>query len=123
MRHGHQFGIGFYGPFILIFLLIIFIILLVILSIMKKKSLNPFSVEAIKILKTKYASGDITVDEFLDVKDKIEKNKIDNDIILKFIKGEVSYEEFKNLKKLWCKVRTLLNILNIILEKNKNWYY
>lgn len=123
MRHGHQFGIGFYGPFILIFLLIIFIILLVILSIMKKKSLNPFSVEAIKILKTKYASGDITVDEFLDVKDKIEKNKIDNDVILKFIKGEVSYEEFKNLKKLWSKVRTLLNILNIILEKNKNWYY
>lgn len=95
MRHGHQFGIGFYGPFILIFLLIIFIILLVILSIMKKKSLNSFSIEAIKLLKTKYASGAITVDEFLDIKDKIEKNKIDNDIILKFVKGELSYEEFK----------------------------
>ena len=128
MKHGHQFGIGFYGPYILAFLLIIFI-LLVYLIIRKKHSPNPFVIKLIELLRINYASGFITVDEFLerkniiqnlnytnsfipmliekyakceidtneftDIKDKIEQNKIDNDTIIKLIKGELSYEEFK----------------------------
>lgn len=128
MKHGHHFGIGFYGPYILAFLLIIFI-LLVYLIIRKKHSPNPFVIKLIELLRINYASGVITVDEFLerkniiqnlnytnssipmliekyakceidtneftDIKNKIEENKIDNDTIIKLIKGELSYEEFK----------------------------
>lgn len=71
MRRGYHMGMGFYGPYILIFILVI-ISILIFLLLKNKSSLDSFKIKLIDILKGKYASGIITADEFLERKSIIE---------------------------------------------------
>lgn len=128
MRNGYHMGMGFYGFDILIFILILFSISLFFI-LKNNSSLSKFKIRLLDILKGKYASGIISMDEFLErksiieeieysseytpilleryascivsteelfkIKNEIETIRLDNFIIEKLVKGELSYEEFK----------------------------
>lgn len=132
MRNGYHIGMGFYGYDILIFILIILSILMFFI-LKNSSSLCKFKVRLLDILKGKYASGIISMDEFLErksiieeieyssqytpilleryascivstdelfkIKNEIETIRLDDFIIEKLVKGELSYEEFKAKSK------------------------
>lgn len=72
MRNGYHIGMGFYGYDILIFILIILSILMFFI-LKNGSSLSKFKVRLLDILKGKYASGIISMDEFLERKSIIEE--------------------------------------------------
>ena len=72
MRNGYHLGMDLYGYYILIFILIIFSILMFFI-LKNNSSLSKFKIRLLDILKGKYASGIITMDEFLERKSIIEE--------------------------------------------------
>lgn len=103
MRHGygHHMGLGFYGSYILIFFLLI--ILTLIFFLLKNQSpVSPFIIRQINILKEKYASGTISVDEYIERKSIIENTKYSNSytpiLLERYAECSISTEEFLNIK-------------------------
>ncbi|AKN31565.1 membrane protein [Clostridium carboxidivorans P7] len=103
MRHGygHHMGLGFYGSYILIFFLLI--ILILIFFLMKNQSTtSPFIIKLINILKEKYASGTISVDEYTERKSIIEHTKYSNPhtpiLLERYAECSISTEDFLNIK-------------------------
>lgn len=101
MRRGLHMGMGFYGSYILIFLLLMFCIIIFLL--LKNKPLpKPFIIKLIDILKEKYASGDISADEFIERKSIIEDVKYSSEytsiLLERYAKCEVTTREFLNIK-------------------------
>lgn len=72
MRNGYHIGMGFYGSGILILILIVSSIFLFFI-LKNNSSLSKFKIRLMDILKGKYASGIITMDEFLERKSIIEE--------------------------------------------------
>ncbi len=102
MRHGHHMGLGFYGSYILIFLLLI-ISVLTFLILKNQSSTNPFVIKLINILKEEYASGLITVDEFIERKSIIEANEYSNSytpiLLERYAKCLITTKEFLAIKR------------------------
>lgn len=103
MRHGygHHMGLGFYGSYILIFFLLI--ILTLIFFLLKNQSpASPFIIRQINILKEKYASGTISVDEYIERKSIIENIEYSNSytpmLLERYAECSISTEEFLNIK-------------------------
>ncbi|WPC43803.1 SHOCT domain-containing protein [Clostridium sp. JS66] len=103
MRHGygHHMGLGFYGSYILIFFLLI--ILTLIFFLLKNQSpASPFIIKQISILKEKYASGTISVDEYTERKSIIENTKYSSPytpmLLERYAECSISTEEFLNIK-------------------------
>lgn len=71
MGYGNHFGTAHYAVYFLIFILVSFSILAFKLLITKPLS-NQFLIKLLGILKEKYASGEITEDEFIERKSIIE---------------------------------------------------
>lgn len=71
MGYGNHFGTAHYAVYFLIFILVSFSILAFKLLITKPLS-NQFLIKLLEILKEKYASGEITADEFIERKSIIE---------------------------------------------------
>lgn len=99
--YGHHMGIGFYGSYILIFLLLT--ILILIFFLLKNRSpASPFIIRQINILKEKYASGTISVDEYIERKSIIENTKYSSPyipiLLERYAKCSISTEEFLNIK-------------------------
>lgn len=94
-------GIGFYGSYILIFLLII-IFILVFLIFKNQSNINPFKIKLINILKEKYASSEITADEFIERKSIIEDVKYSNSythiLLERYANCLITTQEFLNIK-------------------------
>lgn len=72
MMHGYHMGFGFYGSYIFIFILLI---ILVVMIFKRAPSANPFIIKLIDLLKEKYASGEISADEFVERKSIIENTE------------------------------------------------
>ena len=72
MRNGYHIGMGFYGSELLIFILIVFSILMYFI-LKNNTSLSKFKVRLLDVLKGKYASGIINIDEFTERKSIIEE--------------------------------------------------
>lgn len=101
MRHGYHMGLGFYGSYILIFFLLI-ILVLIFLALKSKPPLSPFTIKLLDILKTKYASGMITADEFIERKSIIEDIKYLNSytpiLLERYAECLITTKEFLNIK-------------------------
>ena len=101
MRQGYHMGMGGYGSYILIFSLIIFSIV-VFLALKGKPSPNLFIIRLIDILKVKYASDIITVDEYIERKSIIEDIEYSNPytpiLIERYANCEMDTREFFEIK-------------------------
>lgn len=72
MRNGYHIGMGLYGSELLILILIIFSILMYFI-LKNNTSLSKFKIRLLDVLKGKYASGIINIDEFIERKSIIEE--------------------------------------------------
>ena len=101
MRYGYHMGIGFYGPYILIFILIVILALIFLLS-KNQSSASPFTIKLIDMLKEKYASGVLTADEFVERKSVIEDIDFTNSftpvLLERYARCEITTKEFFNIK-------------------------
>ncbi|MDS0526917.1 SHOCT domain-containing protein [Clostridium sp. SHJSY1] len=80
MMRSYHMRMGFYGFYVLIFFLIVFSVLIYLL-LRKKSTPSPFIIKLIDILKEKYASGIIDVDEYMERKSIIQDIKYTNSYI------------------------------------------
>lgn len=101
MRNGYHIGMGFYGFDILIFVLITFSILLFFI-LKNNSSLSKFKIRLLDILKGNYASGAITMDEFLERKSIIEETEYSSQytpiLLERYAHCIFSTEEFFKIK-------------------------